>query len=111
MHPYDKNLFRNGRALAASLRALDELWTELADHAAADGIATREAAALAATARWSVATALQRTESRGMHHREDYPAQNQNLAIRLLSGGLESVWVAPDTASANAHLSQLETTS
>jgi L-aspartate oxidase len=113
MHPYDKNLFRSGPALEASARALDELWTEVADHAlGGNSIALREAAALVATSRWSVATALRRTESRGMHRREDHPALEPNLAVRLLSGGLDRVWVAADGASATAGLGRaLETAS
>jgi L-aspartate oxidase len=110
MHPYDKNLFRNGPALAASRSSLDALWSELADHAAADNVALREAAALVATARWSVATAIRRTESRGMHRREDYPAPDPNLAVRLLSGGFDRVWVTADPASASARHSELEAT-
>jgi succinate dehydrogenase/fumarate reductase flavoprotein subunit len=110
MHPYDKNLFRNGPSLAASRRSLDELWTELVDHAVADGIALREAAALVATARWSIATAIRRTESRGMHRREDHAALDPGFAVRLLSGGFDRVWVAADPASASARPSELETT-
>lgn len=110
MHPYDKNLFRNGPALAASQRALDELWTELADHAVADDIALREAAALVATARWSVASAIHRTESRGLHRREDHPELDPRLAVRLLSGGFDDVWVAAEAASASARHAELEIT-
>ena len=106
MHPYDKNLFRNGAALAASRRKLDDLWTEIADHAAAGNTALREAAALVATARWSVATATRRTESRGMHRREDHPILDPNLGGRLLSGGFDRVWVAEDNAS--VHRGELE---
>jgi len=104
MHPFDKNLFRTGPGLAASSRALDDLWTELADHASEGGVAPREAAALVATARWSVATAARRTESRGLHRREDYRRQDPALAVRLLSGGLDRLWVAADDASAAARL-------
>jgi succinate dehydrogenase/fumarate reductase flavoprotein subunit len=111
MHPYDKNLFRNGPALAASGRVLDALWNELADHAA-DNIALREAAALVATARWSIASAIRRTESRGMHRREDFPAQDTNLSVRLLSGGFDHVRVAADSASdATGFNRELETVS
>jgi L-aspartate oxidase len=108
MHPYDKNLFRDGTALAASRRSLDDLWTELTDHALHDNIALREAAALVATARWSVSTSIRRTESRGMHHRKDYPAPDPNFAVRLLSGGFDRVWVAADQAS--VRVDELEAT-
>lgn len=111
MHPLDKNLFRTGQGLAASTRALEGLRTELADHADAGTIASRETAALLATARWSVATAARRNESRGMHRREDYPAQDSGFSTRLLSGGLDQVWVAADPTSAIAKTGQLEAAS
>jgi L-aspartate oxidase len=108
MHPFDKNLFRTGARLNASRNVLDSLWTELADHAPAGALAWREAAALVAAARWSVATAERRNESRGMHCREDCPEAKAQLAIRLLSGGLDRVWVAADNESSLARSSQLE---
>jgi L-aspartate oxidase len=108
MHPFDKNLFRTGQGLAASARVLEDLWTELADHAEAGTIAARETAALLATARWSVATAATRRESRGLHRREDFPSLDPGLAVRLLSGGLDQVWVAADGAPPNARAGQLE---
>jgi L-aspartate oxidase len=109
MHPFDKNLFRTGARLHVSRNVLDSLWTELADHAPADALAWRETAALVAAARWSVASADRRNESRGMHRREDFPEAKTQLAIRLLSGGLDRVWVAPDGESSSARSSQLET--
>jgi succinate dehydrogenase/fumarate reductase flavoprotein subunit len=111
MHPFDKNLFRTGAGLAASARALEGLWTELADHAGAGTIAERETAALLAAARWSVATATTRKESRGLHRREDFLSQDPGLATRLLSGGLERVWVAADAASKGVEGGQLEVAS
>ena len=99
MHPYERNLFRTDDRLRASAQALESAWTELRDHAhdAADPLRLREAAALTATARWSIAAALQRQESRGMHQREDLPASDAQQARRQQVGGLEQVWVRPDT--------------
>ncbi|WP_315799075.1 FAD-binding protein [Bradyrhizobium sp. SZCCHNRI3043] len=97
MHPFDKNLFRKESTLAASLRSLDGLWREIADHAGGDPLRSRETAALVATARWSVATARQRTESRGMHRRLDHPGVDPDLAVRLVSRGLDRVDIAADT--------------
>ncbi|MGY4287932.1 hypothetical protein ACVWXO_007152 [Bradyrhizobium sp. LM2.7] len=111
MHPFDKNLFRTGAGLAASSQALEGLWSEVANHGQGGSIALREAAALLATARWSVATAAERNESRGLHRREDYPAQDPRLAARLLSGGLDQVWFALDRPSANAQPGQLQAVS
>ena len=81
-------------------------------HLIADGLALREAAALVATARWSIATAIRRTESRGMHRREDFPTLDSSLAVRLLAGGLDRVWVTADRVSASAgDRNELETMS
>lgn len=95
MHPIEKNFFRTEGSLVASRRALDGFWNELVDHAAGDP-RLREAAALVATARWSVTTAVRRAESRGLHRREDMPGRDPALAVRLLSGGLDRIWVTAD---------------
>jgi succinate dehydrogenase/fumarate reductase flavoprotein subunit len=105
MQPLDKGLFRTARGLCASRHALDEAWREIADHAAGS-LALREAAALLATARWSVASALRRSESRGLHRRADAPAADPRLALRLLSGGFDSVWVAEDGPRSDVHPTQ-----
>jgi len=104
MHPYDRNLFRSGDRLQASAQALTSVWTEIRDHAhgAVDPLRTREAAAMTATARWSVAAALHRRESRGMHQRDDLPASDAKQAHRLQTGGLDTVWVRPDTDTPQA---------
>nr|WP_228748196.1 FAD-binding protein [Bradyrhizobium sp. BR 10289] len=111
MHPFDKNLFRTGDGLAASADVLESLWSEMADHANKDTVASRETAALLATARWSVAAAATRKESRGLHRREDFPSRDLGLAVRLLSGGLDQVWLAADTTSVTAKTGQLEAAS
>jgi L-aspartate oxidase len=108
MHPFDKNLFRTGTRLSVSRNVLDSLWTELSDHAPTGVLAWREAAALVAAARWSVASADRRNESRGMHRREDFPEPKAELAVRLLSGGLDRVWIAADGESPGARSSRLE---
>jgi len=102
----DLNLFRDGTALARSLGQLGSLWGELADHATAPDaghvrqvLRQREAAALAANARWCALAALQRTESRGMHRRTDLPQSDPAQAHRLLVGGLDKLWTRPDTGA------------
>jgi L-aspartate oxidase len=108
MHPFDKNLFRTATRLSVSRNVLDSLWTELSDHAPTGVLAWREAAALVAAARWSVVSADRRNESRGMHRREDFPEPKAELAVRLLSGGLDRVWIAADGESPGARSSRLE---
>jgi L-aspartate oxidase len=79
MQDFDRALFRSADGLEASRRTLDAL-------------KAREAAALLATARWSVASALARQESRGMHLRVDAAEARDDFSQRLLSGGLDDVW-------------------
>jgi len=62
---------------------------------------------MVATARWMYSTALVRTESRGMHKRQDYPEQDPKQQYRLLSGGLDHVWVKPDKQVASKELVRL----
>ncbi|UFZ08215.1 FAD-binding protein [Bradyrhizobium ontarionense] len=111
MHPFEKVLFRKEAGLAASQRALDGLWREIAGHAAGDVLRSRETAALVASARWSVATARQRTESRGLHRRVDHPQLDPQFAMRLLSSGLDRIVVTPEGQRAPAASRTLEATS
>ncbi|MDU6372926.1 MAG: pyridine nucleotide-disulfide oxidoreductase, partial [Bradyrhizobium sp.] len=57
-------------------------------------IRTREGAAMLATARWMYRSALARTESRGMHWREDHPQPDARQRHYVTSGGLDEVWTA-----------------
>ncbi|MWC30663.1 FAD-dependent oxidoreductase [Paenibacillus sp. MMS18-CY102] len=94
--PYDRNLFRTEQGLTSSLGRLDELWREQRGQAierSPEGVKAREAAAMTATARWMYNSALARTETRGMHKRDDFPTQDNNQHNRLISGGLDHVWV------------------
>jgi succinate dehydrogenase/fumarate reductase flavoprotein subunit len=91
MEPPEKNLFRTGANLIASRAHLDSLWSALRDRApAADPWRAREAASALATARWCLAAALARTESRGMHKRLDHPATDPNQAHRMIVTGTDS---------------------
>lgn len=97
MHPYDKNLFRSGAKLQRSRKVLDECWSELRNHAigpAANPLPAREAAGLVASARWSLAAALARDESRGMHQREDRAGMNPRFARRITVGGLDNIRIS-----------------
>ena len=51
---------------------------------------------MVATARWITAASLARTETRGLHRREDLPDTDRRFAHRILVGGLDEVWTAPD---------------
>ena len=93
--PYDKVMFRHGQRLTLSLARLEQAWTEIKDHLQASGssaVVARETAALVASARFSYGAALRRTESRGMHQREDHPSSEPGFDRRLLVGGLDRVW-------------------
>jgi succinate dehydrogenase/fumarate reductase flavoprotein subunit len=97
--PLDKNFFRSERGLGQSLGTLDTLWRETAAGLVGSGpsiVRARETAAMIATSRLMYASALQRRESRGMHRHRDYPDRDPAQARRLLSGGLDRVWVRPE---------------
>lgn len=92
--PYDKIYFREAHKLAASRDRLESLWQDVSRHLAGTGrdrLRAREAAALAATARWVTHAAASRAESRGMHHRKDLPGRDDRLAARQLVEGLDRV--------------------
>ncbi|GLW07246.1 pyridine nucleotide-disulfide oxidoreductase [Microtetraspora sp. NBRC 13810] len=98
--PYEKNYLRHGDRLTPALAALDETWIRARQALRADDAAAaraRAAAALAANARWMYASALARTESRGMHRRDDHPGLDPAQHHRLIAGGLDEVWVAPES--------------
>jgi succinate dehydrogenase/fumarate reductase flavoprotein subunit len=97
VYPYEINYFRTADRLDASLHRLDRLWQEAssADTAAwRDLIKTREGVAMLATARWMYRSALARSESRGMHWREDFPQQDARQHHYMTTGGLDEIWTA-----------------
>ncbi|SDD57564.1 Succinate dehydrogenase/fumarate reductase, flavoprotein subunit [Paenibacillus sp. UNCCL117] len=96
--PYDRNWFRSGAGLQQGLNRLERVWREVKQGlGASDGnvVRIREAAAMTATARWMFASGLERRETRGMHRREDFPAQDASQHYRIVSGGLEQPWAKP----------------
>jgi len=98
--PYDKNYFRTEAGLTGSLAKLDALWTALRDagqSAAERVVKAREAAAMLATARWMYRSALARTETRGMHKRDDFPDLDRRQRFYLVTGDLDDVqvWARP----------------
>lgn len=99
--PLDRNYFRDGATLETSLSRLETVWADVAGHLGAEGrdrLRAREVAAVTASARWSVAAAVARTESRGLHRRADRPESDAGLGHRLIVDGLEAVSVRPDVA-------------
>ncbi|MGE8701164.1 MAG: FAD-dependent oxidoreductase [Achromobacter sp.] len=96
--PFERNYFRTADVLEPSVARLDTRWHGLrsaAPAAAADLLATREAAAMLATSRWMYRSALARRETRGMHKRYDFLEQDAAQYHHLSAGGLDEVWVQP----------------
>ena len=98
--PYDKNIFRTEKGILESLSKLDALWEQVngtpEQGTAQQLVRSREAAALVATARWSYFAGLQRTETRGMHKRLDYPGLDPAQRHYLRVGGLDKLWTRAD---------------
>jgi succinate dehydrogenase/fumarate reductase flavoprotein subunit len=93
--PYDINYFREAHRLRASLQRLDTLWRDISEAAdSADIFRSRESAAMLATARWMYRSALVRTETRGMHRRDDFPQQDERQRHYITTGGLDDVWTS-----------------
>jgi succinate dehydrogenase/fumarate reductase flavoprotein subunit len=105
MLPMEKNYWRTGDGLSASLGQLNALWTSripgfgwvrqaTAKLTARDRLQTREAAALLVGARLMYTSANFRTESRGLHRRKDFPQGSPEFeGQHLISGGLDEIWV------------------
>ncbi len=94
--PYQKNYFRSGDGLTASLAQLDGVWRAVraADAARPEHVVrAREAAAMLATARWMYRSALARPETRGMHKRLDHPEIDGGQRHHIITGGLDEVFV------------------
>jgi succinate dehydrogenase/fumarate reductase flavoprotein subunit len=97
--PYDKNYLRRGPVLTKALAALDGIWASVRESLSGDGesqFRAREAAAMAAHARWMYTAALARTETRGMAKRLDFPDQDPTQHRRLITGGLDDIWIRPE---------------
>lgn len=104
MIPFDRNYWRSGPNLAASLQRFDREWAEIREGVLAEEAGTsrdrarsvlraRETAAMLATARWINASAIDRNETRGLHRRSDFPNLDPGQVHHLIAGGLDRVWV------------------
>ncbi len=103
--PLSRNYFRTATGLVDSLSRLDDVWTVTAaglTGGGRDALRARQAAAMTAHARWMYRSALARTESRGMHRRDDAPAGDPAFTHRIHSGGLDRVWTAPERTAVPA---------
>ncbi|MQY28609.1 FAD-dependent oxidoreductase [Nocardia aurantia] len=103
--PLRRSYWRSAGSLRDSITELDALWpvTEFGlGGSGADRLHARQAAALLAVARWTKYSALARTETRGMHRRTDHPGAGSDWRLRLVSGGVESVWVRPEQPDPDA---------
>ncbi|MCV7424035.1 FAD-binding protein [Mycobacterium yunnanensis] len=97
--PHQDNFLRHPAHLVRALESLHDVWSavraSLGD-TGEDVFRAREAAAMAAHARWMYHAALQRNETRGMHKRVDLPRQDPTQRHRLLIGGLDALWTRPE---------------
>ncbi|TCL71813.1 FAD-binding protein [Rhizobium sp. BK251] len=98
--PLEKNYFREGGRLQASADRLESLWSDIRNHLAGEGsdrLRTREAAAIAASGRWSLTAALARKESRGMHRRVDLNGNDPAFARRIILTGVDDIRIGGET--------------
>ncbi|MBE9003155.1 FAD-binding protein [Nostoc sp. LEGE 12447] len=94
--PLDVNFFRSGARIALSRQRLDAVWADISDYLVGEGrnaLRAREAAAMAATARWIWASADARKESRGMHRRTDFTKTDVQQTRRIFTSGIDNVVV------------------
>ncbi|KOP65078.1 pyridine nucleotide-disulfide oxidoreductase [Bacillus sp. FJAT-18019] len=97
--PLDINYFRSEPVIQKSLERLNALWPEVYAEVSGDSrerIKAREAAAMAATARWMYTAVLARRETRGMHTLLEYPNLNSSLQHRLTVSGIDRIQVYPE---------------
>jgi succinate dehydrogenase/fumarate reductase flavoprotein subunit len=102
METPSRNLFRSGVQLNNSRRRMDALWSQLQAQTADTPLwQAREKLATVAVARWCLSSAIERTETRGMHKRLDFGGLDPAQTHRLISRGFEHVTVVPDRVSAH----------
>ncbi|MFZ3482697.1 FAD-dependent oxidoreductase [Sphingomonas sp. 3-13AW] len=103
--PLDVNFFRSGARIAESRQALTAAWADIRAGLSGEGrglVRAREAAAMAATARFIWEAAALRTESRGMHRRLDLPDEDATFDDRIHVSGVDQIAAAFRNASQEA---------
>ena len=102
--PYNINLFRTEENLTSSLLKLNNLWNDAKSHLGekdSNLVRVRESVAMLATSRWMYTAALERTETRGMHKRLDFPEKDDHQQSRLITSGLDDIKVHWENQSVN----------
>ncbi|NYE22730.1 FAD-dependent oxidoreductase [Pigmentiphaga litoralis] len=99
MLPLDTNFFRHSATLGRMATRLEGAWQATRHDAGGDAdlLRSREATALLASARWSVASARLRKESRGMHRLQNAAFSDPGQARRILLRGVDRIDVAYET--------------
>ncbi|WP_159886900.1 FAD-dependent oxidoreductase [Paenibacillus puerhi] len=102
--PLDINYFRSVPVLQQSLERLRAVWTEglsgTVRPTVQGRVRTREAAAMAATARWMYTAALERKETRGLHMLTEYPDTDPAQQHRLIVSGIDEIRVRQEVLQA-----------
>lgn len=105
--PLDVNYFRTEAGLVGSLERLDRLWDAVGSTAIGDdegqALQLRQAQAMLATARFMYRAALSRTETRGMHRRDDFPRQDPDQHHRIIVSGLDAIAVRREAIGSGAY--------
>lgn len=98
--PLEINYFRTHSGLSAALTRLDALWVKASAATVTDEsqiLSLHQAQAMIATARFMYRAALARTETRGMHRRDDFPKQDPAQHHRLILSGLHAIAIRRQT--------------
>lgn len=94
----ERNFFRSQSSVMWALARLNQLWADCANGLELNdtrNIRPRETASMIATARWMYASALARSESRGMHRRTDFSKTDPAQRRRILTHGVDEIITFP----------------